>query len=136
MAAAAFDPAALAHEEQWFKWSQDMVQHSKANKDGVVGPSDVVQIYALFKQATQGDCPFFPSAEALQKPHALIKHQAWRKLVGLPQAIARARYVALVCRLTSTPIPEFALLQQQPVQPEPRKAHAFYDRLLGAKLTK
>ena len=54
----------------------------------------LLQLYALYKQATEGDV-------AAPRPggfdfKAIAKHDAWNSLTGKPQDVARQEYVALV----------------------------------------
>ncbi len=61
------------------------------------GTADLLQLYALYKQATAGDVsgprpgPFDVRARA--------KHDAWAKVQGVGRDEAMKRYVALVARL-------------------------------------
>jgi len=57
----------------------------------------LLQLYALYKQATEGDV-------SGEKPGffdfvGVAKYEAWEKLAGTPTEEARAQYVALVRRL-------------------------------------
>ena len=57
----------------------------------------LLQLYALYKQATEGDV-------SAPRPggfdfKAIAKHDAWTSLTGKPQDAARAEYVALVGEL-------------------------------------
>lgn len=57
----------------------------------------LLELYALFKQATSGDVA--GSRPGIFAPRARAKHDAWAKLSGLPRERAMARYVELVERL-------------------------------------
>lgn len=62
-------------------------------------PSNTVllQLYALYKQATEGDAP--GSRPGGFDFKAIAKHEAWRQLAGLSQDAARQQYVELVTEL-------------------------------------
>ena len=61
------------------------------------GTHDLLELYALYKQATVGDVSGArPSAFDVR---ARAKHDAWAKAKGLRAEDAMARYVALVARL-------------------------------------
>jgi diazepam-binding inhibitor (GABA receptor modulator, acyl-CoA-binding protein) len=58
---------------------------------------ELLELYALFKQATVGDV-------SGKRPGALdfkgrAKYDAWSKVAGKPAAAAKTEYVALVARL-------------------------------------
>jgi acyl-CoA-binding protein len=58
----------------------------------------LLQLYSLYKQATEGDAP----ADGPANPFdfvAKFKHEAWAKLKGLPKEEAMQQYIALVTRL-------------------------------------
>jgi diazepam-binding inhibitor (GABA receptor modulating acyl-CoA-binding protein) len=62
-------------------------------------PSNTVllQLYALYKQATDGDCTG-PRPGGFDFK-AIAKHDAWHQLAGLSKDAARQQYVALVAEL-------------------------------------
>lgn len=62
-------------------------------------PSDreLLDLYALYKQGTEGDLTTDPPS--LFDPVARAKHAAWDDLAGLPRDEAMRRYIALVDRL-------------------------------------
>lgn len=59
----------------------------------------LLQLYALYKQATQGDLS--------RKPPGFfdfvgtVKHEAWQQLQGVDREQAKRRYIALVQQLLS-----------------------------------
>ena len=55
---------------------------------------ELLDLYGLFKQATDGDVR--GSRPGLLDPKGRAKFDAWTSRRGLPAADARARYVALV----------------------------------------
>ena len=59
---------------------------------------DLLRLYALFKQATQGDCTV-PRPSMLDMAGA-VKWDAWNHILGMPMQTARASYVALVQQLS------------------------------------
>jgi acyl-CoA-binding protein len=61
------------------------------------GTRELLELYALYKQATVGDVSGpRPGAFDLR---ARAKHDAWAKAKGLTREAAMARYVELVARL-------------------------------------
>ncbi|MCL4838400.1 MAG: acyl-CoA-binding protein [Thermoanaerobaculia bacterium] len=58
---------------------------------------ELLDLYSLFKQATEGDLTADPPS--LFDPVARAKHAAWDDLAGTPRDEAMRRYVALVDRL-------------------------------------
>jgi acyl-CoA-binding protein len=62
-------------------------------------PSNTVllQLYALYKQATEGDCTAARPGGFDFK--AIAKHDAWHQLAGLSKDAARQQYVELVTEL-------------------------------------
>jgi diazepam-binding inhibitor (GABA receptor modulating acyl-CoA-binding protein) len=63
------------------------------------GTSELLELYALYKQATVGDVSG-PRPGAFDV-RARAKHDAWAKAKGLPAHEAMARYVALVEKLSA-----------------------------------
>ena len=63
------------------------------------GTADLLELYALYKQATLGDVSG-PRPGAFDV-RARAKHDAWAKAKGLSADDAMRRYVALVRRLSS-----------------------------------
>jgi len=61
--------------------------------------SELLELYALYKQATVGDVSG-PRPAAFDV-RARAKHDAWARAKGLSTAEAMARYVALVERLAA-----------------------------------
>jgi acyl-CoA-binding protein len=61
------------------------------------GPSDLLELYALFKQATVGDVTGTRPGMLDLKGRA--KFDAWEKKKGLAKEAAEAAYVALVSEL-------------------------------------
>jgi acyl-CoA-binding protein len=61
--------------------------------------SELLELYALYKQATTGDVSG-PRPGAFDV-RARAKHDAWAMAKGLPTEEAMARYVALVARLAA-----------------------------------
>ena len=59
---------------------------------------DLLRLYSLFKQATQGDCKV-PRPSMLDMAGA-VKWDAWNCILGMPIQTARASYVALVQQLS------------------------------------
>ena len=59
--------------------------------------ADLLDLYGLYKQATEGDAR--GSRPGILDPRGRAKFDAWAGRRGTPQAEARARYVALVERL-------------------------------------
>ncbi len=57
----------------------------------------LLQIYALYKQATQGDAA--GSRPGLFDPVGRAKFDAWAKMKGLARETAMQRYVQLIDRL-------------------------------------
>ena len=79
-------------KSQFEKASQDVTKLSKAPDNEVK-----LQLYALFKQGTQGNC-------AGARPGMLdfvgrVKYDAWKKLEGTTQEQAMQQYVDLVKKL-------------------------------------
>ncbi len=63
------------------------------------GTAELLELYALYKQATVGDVSGArPGAFDVR---ARAKHDAWAKAKGLSTEDAMARYVALVARLSA-----------------------------------
>lgn len=63
------------------------------------GTAELLELYALYKQATVGDVSGpRPSAFDVR---ARAKHDAWAKAKGLPADEAMRRYAALVARLAA-----------------------------------
>lgn len=60
-----------------------------------------LEIYALFKQATRGDCNS-PKPSALQMA-AAAKWEAWNRLKGVPESAAMQTYVAAVTSFQNGP---------------------------------
>jgi acyl-CoA-binding protein len=58
---------------------------------------ELLDLYGLYKQGTEGDVK--GSRPGLLDPKGRAKFDAWTSRKGLPQAEARARYVALVGEL-------------------------------------
>jgi diazepam-binding inhibitor (GABA receptor modulator, acyl-CoA-binding protein) len=59
----------------------------------------LLQLYSLYKQATEGDCS---SDQAPSNPFdfvAKFKFEAWNKLTGTSSADAMQQYIQLVTRL-------------------------------------
>jgi acyl-CoA-binding protein len=59
----------------------------------------LLQMYSLYKQATEGDCS---ADQAPSNPFdfvAKFKYEAWNKLTGTSSADAMQRYIQLVTRL-------------------------------------
>ena len=63
------------------------------------GTAELLELYALYKQATVGDVS--GPRPGVFDVRARAKHDAWAKARGLSTAEAMARYVALVKRLSS-----------------------------------
>ena len=63
------------------------------------GTAELLELYALYKQATVGDVSG-PRPGAFDM-RARAKHDAWAKAKGLSTAEAMERYVKLVARLSS-----------------------------------
>jgi acyl-CoA-binding protein len=59
--------------------------------------SELLDLYGLFKQATDGDVK--GSRPGILDPKGRAKFDAWTSRKGLAQAEARTRYVALVAEL-------------------------------------
>jgi acyl-CoA-binding protein len=81
-------------QAQFQQASQDVVNLSKAPDADVK-----LNLYALFKQGTQGDC-------SGPRPGMLdfigrAKYDSWKKLEGKPQAQAMQQYIELVEQLKS-----------------------------------
>jgi len=62
-------------------------------------PGELLELYALFKQATQGDVS--GSRPGMLDLKGRAKFDAWEKKKGLATDAARAAYVALVLELES-----------------------------------
>ncbi|BDC99374.1 acyl-CoA-binding protein [Persicobacter psychrovividus] len=75
---------------------QDAISASQQLKER---PSnqDLLQLYALYKQGTEGDNQQTPPSGFDFK--AAAKHKAWQQLEGLAQEKAMEQYVALVEKL-------------------------------------
>jgi acyl-CoA-binding protein len=58
----------------------------------------LLQLYSLYKQATEGDAPTDGPANPFDFV-ARFKHEAWAKLKGLPKEEAMQWYIALVTKL-------------------------------------
>ena len=58
---------------------------------------DKLQLYGLFKQATEGACA--RPRPGVFSPVARRKHDAWKRMAETPPCDARAAYVRLVARL-------------------------------------
>ena len=58
---------------------------------------ELLELYALYKQGTEGDVK--GSRPGLLDPKGRAKFDAWTGRKGLAQSDARARYVALVAEL-------------------------------------
>jgi acyl-CoA-binding protein len=59
----------------------------------------LLQLYSLYKQATEGDCS---ADQAPSNPFdfvAKFKYEAWNKLMGTSSADAMQQYIQLVTRL-------------------------------------
>jgi diazepam-binding inhibitor (GABA receptor modulator, acyl-CoA-binding protein) len=63
------------------------------------GPADLLELYALFKQGTQGDIT--GSRPGLLDIKGRAKFDAWDKKKGLSKEAAQAAYVKLVSDLES-----------------------------------
>jgi acyl-CoA-binding protein len=63
------------------------------------GTAELLELYALYKQATVGDVSG-PRPGAFDV-RARAKHDAWAKAKGLSTTEAMARYVTLVAKLSS-----------------------------------
>lgn len=61
------------------------------------GNDDLLQLYACFKQATQGDVT--GKRPGMLKVEARAKFDAWDKLKGVDQAQAEQRYIDKVAAL-------------------------------------
>lgn len=61
--------------------------------------SELLELYALYKQATAGDVG--GPRPGVFDVRARAKHDAWAKAKGLATEDAMARYVALVARLAA-----------------------------------
>ncbi|MDF1565917.1 MAG: acyl-CoA-binding protein [Deltaproteobacteria bacterium] len=59
----------------------------------------LLDLYSLFKQGSQGDCA--GKRPGMLDPVGRAKYDAWKKLTGTSQDDARSRYVALVEKLLS-----------------------------------
>ena len=59
---------------------------------------DLLQLYALFKQGTEGDC-CTPRPSMLEMA-AAVKWDAWNRMVGMSLQTARLSYIALVQQLS------------------------------------
>lgn len=59
--------------------------------------SDLLELYALYKQATQGDVT--GSRPGMLDPRGRAKWDAWSARKGMNAEAARAAYVALVTKL-------------------------------------
>jgi acyl-CoA-binding protein len=59
-----------------------------------------LRLYALYKQATEGDVS--GSRPGFTNPVGRAKYDAWAKLSGTPGADAEAQYVAIAGDLTAT----------------------------------
>jgi diazepam-binding inhibitor (GABA receptor modulating acyl-CoA-binding protein) len=60
-------------------------------------PDELLELYALFKQGTQGDVT--GSRPGLLDFKGRAKFDAWEKKKGLPRDAAQTTYVALVAKL-------------------------------------
>jgi diazepam-binding inhibitor (GABA receptor modulator, acyl-CoA-binding protein) len=60
----------------------------------------LLMLFALFKQATEGDAPQAPPPDSDAIGRA--KHQAWMRLKGTAAADAKTQYVALVNTLAGS----------------------------------
>jgi len=58
----------------------------------------LLQLYSLYKQATEGDAPAESGAGGFDFV-AKFKHEAWSKLRGMDKEAAMQEYIALVQRL-------------------------------------
>ena len=58
---------------------------------------ELLELYALYKQATEGDVS--GSRPGMLDMKGRAKYDAWAKAKGTPEADAKKRYVALVDRL-------------------------------------
>jgi acyl-CoA-binding protein len=63
------------------------------------GTAELLELYALYKQATVGDVS--GPRPGTFDVRARAKHDAWAKAKGLATEAAMARYVALVARLSA-----------------------------------
>lgn len=75
--------------------------HAAANRyldlKGRVGKTDELNIYALYKQATVGDCNVVKPSGLIKKK--LLKYLAWKARIGLSTEEAAIRYIEEVKRL-------------------------------------
>ena len=61
--------------------------------------NELLQLYGLYKQATEGDNQATrPTGFDIK---AIAKHDAWAELQGMPAEEARAKYIELVALLES-----------------------------------
>lgn len=61
------------------------------------GKEELLELYALYKQATEGDVIGDPPTGFDFK--AIAKHDAWNELKGKPKEQAMKEYIALVAKL-------------------------------------
>jgi carboxylesterase len=61
---------------------------------------ELLRLYALYKQATEGDAK--GSRPGILDPRGRAKFDAWKGVAGTPAAEARRRYVALVAELVKS----------------------------------
>ncbi|MDH5597709.1 MAG: acyl-CoA-binding protein [Cyclobacteriaceae bacterium] len=76
----------------------------KASEDVKLLPSkpgnqDLLSLYALYKQASEGDCTSEPPSGFDFK--ALAKYNAWNNLKGLSKGESMKKYIALVDKLSN-----------------------------------
>lgn len=81
----------MAIEEEFEKAQKDILQAKS------VGTSDLLALYALFKQSTAGDAT--GKRPGMMDVKGRAKFDAWAKLKGVQPADAMGQYVALVAKL-------------------------------------
>tara|TARA_B100000925_G_scaffold291892_1_gene282232 strand:+ start:3317 stop:3586 length:270 start_codon:yes stop_codon:yes gene_type:complete len=81
--------------EEKFKQSEDTVKSLKKRPTN----DELLTLYALFKQATQGDV--FGSRPSLINVKARAKWDAWKKLTGVQKDQAMENYSSTVEELVS-----------------------------------
>lgn len=81
---------------------QEIFQQSVASSKQLTRKPDnetLLQLYSLFKQATEGDMPADALLPGMFDFVAKAKYDAWKQLSGIPRQQAMEAYSALVDRL-------------------------------------
>ncbi|TMW62660.1 hypothetical protein Poli38472_005278 [Pythium oligandrum] len=106
------EESSLLGYEHAFQRAADALRVAAQQKEVYVSDPQKIKLYALFKQATEGDCAK-PQPSAFQ-PVERAKWNGWQALQGMDMIVAKRRYVLQVIEL----MPSFKM-PTEPVATEP-----------------